>query len=399
MTSWSEGPFNRVERLENLTLGKSISDDNGQSRRVCVMDAHPGWLFKEYWADLSPADATQLDKLIEHPATFRPADRELIDRNTSWPVTRVITNSRTIGVILPAAPSSFRAELRTINGRTRTIMLPVDLLALDDEQMNKRGLPRLSLDNRVTVCSSIASVGALFERSGLVYLDWSYANAFWSTSELAAYIIDVDGCSFGPRLQTETTGWADPLVPLKAMASNEVDRYRVALLVARCLTAERDIEAVLTAVGNLARSAPSIRAVTDLVVRALTATPATARPSLVELSAALTDAMTGLPPQWPALPETIQPGSNVTRWKSVKGQPGPSIPDSLVAVPPPPVPVPDRRIRPTPPPGPLPPPRIPTPKVYPQNDPNTLTPQFGLLLLSLLLLAGLLVLIFVFLPL
>lgn len=285
MTNWSEGPFDRVERLENLTLGKSLSENNGQSRRVCVVDTHPGWLFKEYRADVSPADAAQLDRLIEQPATFPPADRELINRNTSWPVTRVIRDSRTIGVILPKAPTSFSTELRTINGRTRTTMLPVDLLALRDERMGRLGLPRPSLDDRVAVCSSIAAVGALFERHGLVYLDWSYANAFWSTSELAAYVIDVDGCSFGPRLQTETTGWADPLVPLKTIASNEVDRYRVALLVARCLTAERDFEAVLAAVETLACSTLSVRGVADHMVRALTVTPAAARPSLVDLSA------------------------------------------------------------------------------------------------------------------
>jgi hypothetical protein len=386
VTSWSDGPFDRVERLENLTLGQSLSENNGQSRRVCVMDTHPGWLFKEYRAEVSSADAAQLDRLIEQPATFPLADRELINRNTSWPVTRVITASRTIGVILPKAPSSFSTELR-INDRNRTIMLPVDLLALNDGQMSMRGLPRLSLDDRVAVCSSIAAVGALFERQGLVYLDWSYANAFWSTSELAAYIIDVDGCSFGPRLQTETTGWADPLVPFRAMASNEVDRYRVALLVARCLTAERDIEAVLPAVERLACSAPSVQGVADHVVHALTVTPAAARPSLVDLSAALTDAMTGIPHQrWPRQ-EMVQPGSGVTSWKPVKRRPGHPPPAGPRPVSPPrTIPV----SRPTRPAVRRPP--IPVP---PANDSDTPTAQFGLLLLGLLLFTSLLILIIV----
>lgn len=404
MTSWSDGPFDRVERLTDLELGKSLSENNGQSRRVCVVGTHPGWLFKEYRADVSPADEAQLDRLIEQPTTLRPADRELINRNTSWPVARVITDSRTIGVILPEAPSSFSTELRTINGRTRTTMLPIDLLAIGDERMSQLGLPRLSLNDRVTVCSSIAAVSALFERHGLVYLDWSYANAFWSTSELAAYVIDVDGCSFGPRLQTETTGWADPLVPLKTMANNEVDRYRVALLVARCLTAERDIGAVLAAAESLARSAPSIRGVADHVVRALTVTPAAARPSLVELSAALTDAVTGIPQQRSAQrglaqrglaqpgssqQGRVQPGSGVKGWTPVKRRPGhpPTgpIPRPQPVDPSRPVPVPGLERGPTIRPTPVPPTPVPA-----AEDTDTAT-----VLLGLLLLAGLLFLIIV----
>jgi hypothetical protein len=219
-----------------------------------------------------------------------------------------------------------------------------------------------------------------------VYLDWSYANGFWSTSELAAYVIDIDGCSLGPRLQTETTGWADPLVPLKAMANNEVDRYRVALLVARCLTAERDIEAVLAAGENLARSTPSIRGVADHVVRALTATSAAARPSLVELSAALTDALTGIPQQRLAQQEMVQPGSGVKSWTPVKRRPGhPSIPGPQ-PVGPLTIPVPGRT-------GPT--IRWPPTPVPATNETDTDAVQLGLLLLGALLFTGLLFLIII----
>lgn len=387
MTSRLGKPFPGIERLDNLQLGESRSENNGQSRRVCVVDTRPGWLFKEYRAVVSPADEMRLDRLIELPASLSLADRELVIRNTSWPVARVITEAGTIGVILPEAPSSFRAELTTTNGRTRTTMLHIDNLATTNERMGRLGLPNLSLTNRVAVCSSIAAVGALFERHGLVYLDWSYANAFWSTSELAAYVIDIDSCSFGPRLQTQTTGWADPLVPLKAMADNEVDRYRVALLVARCLTAERDIEAVLPAVQSLGRAAPPIREVADLVDRALTATSVEARPPLVELSAALTNARTGIPHQRSGQQEMIKPSSGVTGWTQVKRGPShPPLPGPQPGGPPRTVPVPKLigpvvRRTPAPPPPPV-----------PASD-DALTTQFGLALLGVLLFAGLLILI------
>lgn len=387
MSGWSDGPFARVERLTNLGLGTSISENNGQSRRVCVVDSHPGWLFKEYRSNASDSDVLRLDKLIERPETLKPADRELVDRNTSWPVSRVTRDSHTVGVLMPAAPDTFTTNLRTVNGRTRNTQLPVDLLAIDDDRMSKLGLPRPSLNDRVMVCSSIASVAALFERAGLAYLDWSYANAFWSTTVLAAYVIDVDGCSFRPRLQMETNDWADPLVPRQSMASNAVDRYRVALLVARCLTAERDRGAVLAAVENLARSAPSIRGVADHVVHTLTASTTAARPPLVELAAALTNAVTGAPES--GGPRTIRSGPGVKGWTPVKPRPGHpptgSIPRQRPTVPP----------RPMPTPGPSPRVSVPRAVTPPTPTPENRAVRIAEVLANLFLLAGLLFLIFV----
>jgi len=386
VTGWSEGPFARVERLTDLRLGKSISENNGQCRRVCVVDSHPGWLFKEYHSNASDADVLRLDKLTERPVTLRPADRELVDRNMSWPVSRVTRDSHTVGVLMPAAPDTFTTNLRTVNGRTRNAQLPIDLLAIDDDRMNRLGLPHLSLIDRVTVCSSIASVAALFERAGLVYLDWSYANAFWSTSELAAYVIDVDGCSFGPRLQMETNDWADPLVPRHSMASNAVDRYRVALLVARCLTAERDRGTVLAAVENLARCAPMIRGVAEHVVHVLTASTAAARPPLVELAAALTYAVTGAPE--PGEPRTIRSGPGIKGWTPVKPRPGhPQTRPILHQYPTAPTP---SMSTPGPPPGVT----VPTAVTLPTPTPDTGAAHTAAVLAGWLLLAGLLFLIF-----
>ena len=123
-------------------------------------------------------------------------------------------------------------------------------------QQAQAGLPPQSLTDRISVCASIAARAALFERHGLVYLDWSYANIFWCRGDHSAYVIDLDGCSFGPRPQIQTPSWDDPHVPLGTTAGNESDRYRVALLIARCLTGQRgDPSATQLALG--ARAEPA----------------------------------------------------------------------------------------------------------------------------------------------
>lgn len=335
MTTWTQWPLGRVVPLSDLVLGRTLSENRGQSRRVCLIENVHGWIYKEYRSDPVADEVRQLDRLVELPLQLGLSDKELVDRNTSWPAARVVDGARTVGVCLPLAPDTFSAELRAGGGRTRTDMLLIDLLAVTDTRLAKLGLPEQPLPNRVTVCSSIASVGALFERRGLAYLDWSYANAFWSVEELSAYVIDVDGCSFGARLQMETTGWADPLVPRSRMAGNDVDRFRVPLLVARCLTAERgDIGLVPGALEKLVNTAPAIAPVADHVIKAVTAASPAKRPPLTELSSTLTAVITELPAGTGAhipspstspdrSPDAGTSGTGVKGWKPVRGSRGP----------------------------------------------------------------------------
>ncbi len=297
MSSWSEGPFQRVEQLGGLRPGRKLSEFRGQSRRVCVLDSHPGWIYKEYSGEAQP-DAEQLDRLISFPGPLTGADRELVDRHASWPTSRVVTETDTVGVLLPQAPDTFQAVM-SLPGGPRATTLEIDFLVQRDEVLVLRGIPPQPLANRVTICSSLVAMAALFERHGIVYLDWSYANAFWSTRDLSAYVIDVDGCSFGPRPQIDTPGWEDPLVPQGSPAGHPTDRYRVALMVARCLTAERT-PAALAALEGLASSQPSLRPVHTLVARALQTPDPQARPPATELAAALAHAAGHMAPPVPA---------------------------------------------------------------------------------------------------
>jgi hypothetical protein len=258
---------------------------------VCRLVDHPDWLFKEYLGPSDSADERRLDNLIRLPEEMDSSDRKCVDGNSAWPASRVLADgddSRTVGVLLPAAPSRYYTEIRLPGRPAIQRELAIDLLALTAENQKLRSIQGQSLADRTSVCVSLTAVAAVLEGNNIVYLDWSYANAFWSALEHSAYLIDIDGCSFGPRPQIETHGWSDPLVPRGQNAGNHVDRYRVALLVARCLTGQRpSVEAAHRGLMEIRNQNPRLAALAHLLATALTAKSLSERPSVTDLNVAL----------------------------------------------------------------------------------------------------------------
>jgi hypothetical protein len=286
--SWSGSPFERAAPLSSLgPTGRNLSENNGESRRVCRLNNHPGWLFKEYRRPAAPHDVSRLTKLIELPENIGE-DLSVVDANTAWPTSRVLDHDdRTIGVVMPEAPERYVASLTPLKGRLVRKSLLIDLLADSQSAQMKLGLPGQGVNERLEVCASVTTVGSLLERYGLVYLDWSYANVFWSIGDHSAFVIDIDGCSFGQREQIGSPNWEDPQVPQGRLAGNEVDRYRIALLAARCLTGERSVESARNALIELSMKQSWVAPVTDLLVRSLFAKTKEMRPSISDLDMAM----------------------------------------------------------------------------------------------------------------
>lgn len=290
MSTWSTSPFPRALRLEQLgPLGKDVSQNDGESRRVSHLLDHPGWLLKEYNAPLGGNDAERLQRLVRLPAEMGIADLDLVDRSSAWPTAQVTDEAgTTVGTLLPLAPSGFSSMTRVGPTRTQLRQLEIDLLALTSDEQRSRDLQPQSLQDRLAVCTSITAVASLFERFDLVYLDWSYSNVLWSNVSHVGYVIDVDGTSFGPRLQIESPNWADPLVPRGTLAGMEVDRYRVALLAARCLTGCRGtIEETTDHLIVLGTADRHVEPAADVLRTALLATDPHARPTTTHIHDAL----------------------------------------------------------------------------------------------------------------
>jgi hypothetical protein len=294
----SQPPVGRVSRRDELGgLGEKLGQNNGESRFVARLPSHPGWLYKEYSAPQPAAQASRLDMLIDLPDQMPSADRSLTQQRAAWPVSRVVNPAQqTIGVVIPLAPDVYKYQWTIpVTGSSITKILDVDVLALTQQEQRQRGLAGQSLADRISVCASFTAVAALFERRGLVYLDWSYANVFWGPRDHSAYVIDMDGASFGPRPQIQTFGWDDPHIPLGDLAGTECDRFRVALLIARCLTGARTsiAEARNALTGLRTQHSAEVEKLAELLIVALTTPMPADRPRIAALQAAL-DAANGL---------------------------------------------------------------------------------------------------------
>lgn len=277
-----------VQRSSLGALRPPVSKDDGESVQIAPLAEDNNVLFKEYrTGTCTPADDARLDRLIAVPRRLREADRALLARATCWPLSRVVDSGRTVGVLLPRAPAHFNFALKRVNGTGSPKPLAIDWLAKDIDRQAARGLPKVTFAQRLKVCRDIVGVAAIFEEEKIVYGDWSYANAFWSVSEFSGYVIDVDTCAFDKRPWVNTPNWEDPLTTQGGWVDSTTDRYRVALLVARCLSGERDPAAAIRTAQSSALAA-RMPGVGQILTTTVQARSRETRPTIAAILAELT---------------------------------------------------------------------------------------------------------------
>lgn len=265
-------------------LAEPISEHNGQAVAVRPLTDHPGWLAKLYRPGLHTKDALRLDLLISAPDTLPEAQRAALYAGTCWPAARIHeTGNRAVGCVIPMAPEQYRYELRR-GGFSDRRFVEIDWLAKSDESIRGVGLPGPGFAGRLDACRRLTELAAILESLGLVYSDWSFSNAFWSPEQRSVYLIDVDGCQPKKMPDIHQPNWADPLTPPGTDADEYTDRYRLGLLVAKCLTGQRDAQAFHTVAGSHWQNQP---AVSEVLLDMLLATDRERRPSAAQLNQAL----------------------------------------------------------------------------------------------------------------
>lgn len=291
MKSWSGRPFGATVAAE-VVAGKSniVSPGGGESKEVYEIADYPGWLVKLYKESPAVGEVDALERLISLPGGMSPDELAMVDKSMAWPVSRVVDDVGTVGVVMAKAPEPFYADFLVSEGRIRRIPLIMDHLAESSTRHEKWGIQPLSLYDRLRVVRCIAEVGNLIESKGLVYGDWSYSNAFWSRQSLGTFVIDVDSCRFGrrPWVEGRTGVFSDPLLGQGQPITALHDRYRIALLIVRCLTGTR-YASDATEVGLPTPLQDSDLA--RLLWAILAAPTVTSRPSLPELLTALDEAL------------------------------------------------------------------------------------------------------------
>lgn len=217
--------ISNVTEVDELEIGDQIGA--GGQATVYRLRSHRQMLFKQYRLDRVDSDA--LDRLVEWRHGLNSGDRELLDRSASWVQSRVVSKEgKTVGVLIPEAPSRFYIEVR---GKTR--LNEIQYLAFG-ERASKLGLHVPGPGVRAEVIASIADLFEMFDRHRIVHGDMSFKNLLWTVRpEPAAYLLDCDcahiGRHPGALPQVTTQHWTDPRVQDRKIRLPDVDSDRLAI--------------------------------------------------------------------------------------------------------------------------------------------------------------------------
>ncbi|MEV6198110.1 hypothetical protein AB0M19_37660 [Streptomyces sp. NPDC051920] len=219
-------------RLGSLALGARVGD-GGQGEVYDV--AGPGRLLYKSYREPGKADGGELAALVALRQGLAPAERERLDRETAWPLCRVVDGGRATGFLMRRAPDSM--TWRTSRGETRLTDLSY---LLRPPRPAWQTVAQPSPAERFALLVAVLGLFRWLHALGLVVGDVSHANVLWTVRPAPApYLLDCDGVRMTGRPpvleQADTPDWHDPLAAA-GTATVDSDRYKAALVVGRVVS-------------------------------------------------------------------------------------------------------------------------------------------------------------------
>ncbi|MGW0185885.1 hypothetical protein ACWDV7_09070 [Streptomyces sp. NPDC003362] len=215
--------------------GLNLKDRVGDGGQGEVFDvAGPGRLLYKSYREPHKADGGVLADLVALRQQLGAAERDRLDRETAWPLCRVVDGGRATGFLMRRAPDSM--TWRTTRGDTRLIELSY---LLREPKAAWQAVPQPSPAERHALVVAVVELLGWMHALGLVVGDVSQANVLWTVRPgPAVHLLDCDGVRMAGRPpvldQADTPDWHDPLAPAGAVTVDS-DRYKAALVVGRVL--------------------------------------------------------------------------------------------------------------------------------------------------------------------
>jgi len=190
-------------------------------------------LYKKYREPRDPAGAI---RLIATANMSDPAVRNDIKSHLAWPVQLIGDGSgRLAGVLVPKAPGTFVASLRTGTKRLRDLNF-----LLFEERSERVGVDLVALPDKIRIVSSLVRILQLLQGLGLLYEDLAAQNVLWTLDPAPdVYLLDCDSLrrteDVSPVPLFTTADWTDPRVLSGQISRPDLGSlsYALGLLVAR----------------------------------------------------------------------------------------------------------------------------------------------------------------------
>ena len=194
-------------------------------------------VYKEFSHD-SEVKPAALDTMVSLRRGLETRDREFLDRHTTWPLILVEEAGRVVGYLMQAVPPAYFQKFRLSTG---TKQKPREIQQLfQSDELSKRNLGIVpTWRERFRIARVAAHVIDFLHTHELVFGDISYKNEVWALQP-SATVMFVDCDAIRPRGQSSAVpqahspGWEPP--ERHAVQTIQTDRYKLGLLVLRCLS-------------------------------------------------------------------------------------------------------------------------------------------------------------------
>jgi hypothetical protein len=182
-------------------------------------------------------------KSVAFRARLSPADRDDLDKYTTWPIDMVEDNGAPCGLVMPLIPPDFFIRTSPQTGVPKNLVFDLSWLCAKDSQAQVEGIDRSGVRDllvRIALLAQLVYAVGRLHKHGAVYGDLSLKNAALAVNPLRVKLLDCDAAaalSDPTRDQLHSPFFAPPEITTggQKLQDDRTDIYKLGLCIIRGL--------------------------------------------------------------------------------------------------------------------------------------------------------------------
>jgi hypothetical protein len=215
------------------------------------MPGCPPLAYKEV-KQVAPGELTQKDrdqalaamtKSVAFRAGLTPADRDDLDRYTTWPIDMVEEHGEPCGLVMPLIPPEFFVKTRPLSGPSQSLVFDLSWLSAKEATAQAEGIDRSGVRDllvRIALLAQLVYAVGRLHKHGAVYGDLSLKNAALAVNPPRVKLLDCDAAaalSDPTRVQLHSPFFKPPEMVSRGQKLQDelTDVYKLGLCIIRGL--------------------------------------------------------------------------------------------------------------------------------------------------------------------